>query len=195
MEIGLGVPSHLGLTVDRWRRILGAAERLGFTSVFHSDHFFTARPEAASPDALMLAAIAATDTQRLRFGPLVSPITFRHPVHLARTAVHLDEISGGRYVLGVGAGWFAPEHAALGFPFPPIGERLDRLSEAVQVIRALWGPGPATFRGEHYAIDGAYCHPKPLAGRPTLLIGGGGVRRTIPLATPTPMSGTWGSSP
>ena len=130
----------------------------------------------------MLAAIAATETQRLRFGPLVSPITFRHPVHLARTAVHLDEISGGRYVLGVGAGWFAPEHAALGFPFPPIGERLDRLSEAVQVIRALWGPGPATFRGEHYAIDGAYCHPKPLAGCPTLLIGGGGVRRTIPLA-------------
>jgi F420-dependent oxidoreductase-like protein len=181
VDIGLHLPGHVGLTFDRWRHALHAAERLGFASVFHSDHFFTSVPDADSPDALILMVIAAEETERIRFGTLVSPVTFRHPVHLARSAAQLDSLSDGRYVLGIGAGWFAPEHAALGFPFPSLRERMDRLDEAVQVIRALWAPGPATFQGAYYQLDGAHCDPKPAPGRPPLVIGGDGARRTIPL--------------
>jgi F420-dependent oxidoreductase-like protein len=181
VDIGLYLPGHVGLRVDRWRHALHIAERLGFASVYHTDHFFTSVPDADSPDALIMMVIAAEETEQIRFGTLVSPVTFRHPIHLARSAAQIDNLSNGRYVLGIGAGWFAPEHAALGFPFPSLRERFDRLEEAVQVIRALWAPGPATFRGTYYQLDGVYCHPKPAPGRPPLVIGGDGERRTIPL--------------
>ncbi len=181
MDIGLMVPGHLGLDFDCWRNTLRTAERLGFASVFHSDHFFTSQTDANSPDAVIQMTIAAETTQRIRFGVLVSPITFRHPVHLARAAAQLGCLSDGRFVLGLGAGWFRQEHAAFGFPFPAARERFDRLGEALHVIRALWGPEPASFEGAYYHLDRAQIHPKLGARQPTIVIGGAGEQRTLPL--------------
>lgn len=126
--------------------------------------------------------MAAPQTERIRFGPLVTPVTFRPPVNVGRMAAQLDLLSNGRFVMGLGAGWNEAEHAAYGVPFPPIGERLSRLEEAIHVMRALWGPGPASYEGRFYTLKDADCLPKPAEDRPTLLIGGGGERRTMRFA-------------
>lgn len=184
MRVGLMVEGQNGLTWERWRHILRLAERLGFPSLFRSDHYFTrgiGRQED-SLEAFLSFTLAATETSTPRFGPLVAPVTFRWPADVGRMAAQLDGLSGGRFVMGVGAGWNEPEHRAYGLRFPPTGERFDRLEEAIRLMRALWSPGPARFAGEHYSLDGADCLPKPAAGRPPLLIGGGGERRTLPLA-------------
>lgn len=180
MEIGLMVEGQNGLTWERWLHILRLAERLGFPTLFRSDHYFIG-PQQESLEAYLSFAVAARETERIRFGPLVSPITFRTPVELARMAAQLDLLSGGRFVLGLGAGWNEAEHRAYGIPFPPIGERFDRLEEGIRVMQALWGPGPATFAGRFYRLEGADLMPKPAPGRPPILIGGSGERRTLRL--------------
>ena len=127
-------------------------------------------------------AVEARETSRIRIGPLVSPVTFRSPVDVGRAAAHLDLLSGGRFALGVGAGWHEPEHQAYGIPFPPPGERADRLEEAIQVMRAMWGPGPASFAGRYYRLEDVDFMPKPAPGRPWLIVGGSGPKRTLPIA-------------
>jgi F420-dependent oxidoreductase-like protein len=180
MDIGLMVEGQNGLTWERWSHILALAERLGFPSVFRSDHFFIG-PQQDSLEAYLSFAIAARETRTIRFGPLVTPVTFRTPVDVARMAAQVDVLSGGRFVMGLGAGWNEAEHRAYGIPFPPVKERFDRLEEAIQVARALWTSGSATFAGAHYRVEGANMLPKPAAGRPPLLIGGGGEKRTLKL--------------
>ena len=182
MRIGLMVEGQNGLTWERWRHILGLAERLGFPSLFRSDHYFTGAAQQNSLDAFLSFAPAAVETSRLRFGPMVTPVTFRRPVDVGRMAAQLDELSGGRFVMGLGAGWNQAEHDAYGLAFPPTGERFARLEEAIQLMRALWAPGEAVYEGAYYRLAGADCLPKPGAGRPPILIGGGGERRTLPLA-------------
>lgn len=174
------VEGQNGLTWERWIHILQLAERLGFPTVFRSDHYFIG-PQQDSLEAYLSFAVAARETKRIRFGPLVSPVTFRSPVDVGRMAAQVDLLSGGRFVMGLGAGWNEPEHRAYGIPFPPVKERFDRLEEAIQVIRALWSPGPAAFSGKHYQLDGADCQPKPAEGRPPILIGGAGEKRTLKL--------------
>ncbi len=181
MDIGLMVEGQAGLNWERWIHILHLAERLGFPSLFRSDHYFIG-PQHDSLEAFISLTIAARETQRIRFGVLVSPVTFRHPVDVARMAGQIDLLSGGRLVLGVGNGWNEPEHAAYGIPFPEPAERSRRLEEAIGVMRALWGQGPATFTGRYYRLEGADMLPKPAAGRPHLLIGGSGPKRTLRLA-------------
>lgn len=182
MDVGLMVEGQHGLNWENWRRILALAERLGFPTVFRSDHFFMLPThQQDSLDPYLSFTLAAAETERIRFGPLVTPITFRHPANLGRMAAQIDLLSGGRFVMGVGAGWNAAEHAAYGLDFPPTRERFDRLTEAIGVMRALWGEGPASFEGERYRLDGADCLPKPAAGRPPILIGGAGEKRTLRL--------------
>jgi len=180
MRISLMVEGQNGLTWERWSHILQLAERLGFPSVFRSDHFFIG-PQQESLEAWLSFVMAAQETQRIRFGPLVSPVTFRHPVNVGRMAAQIDALSGGRFVCGVGAGWNEPEHRAYGLPFPPIRERFDRLDESIRLMKALWSESPARFAGRYYQLDGADCLPRPPAGRPPLLIGGGGEKRTLRL--------------
>lgn len=182
MRIGLMVEGQNGLTWERWRHILGLAERLGFPSLFRSDHYFTGAAQQNSLDAFLSFAPAAVETSSLRFGPMVTPVTFRRPVDVGRMAAQLDELSGGRFVMGLGAGWNQAEHDAYGLSFPPTRERFERLEEAIQLMRALWEPGEAVYEGAYYRLAGADCLPKPAAGRPPILIGGGGERRTLPLA-------------
>ena len=172
-----------GLTWERWRAIMRRTEELGYESLWRSDHFFSlmGRPEREALETFTSLTLTAAETSRLRFGPLVAPMTFRHPSLLARMAAAIDRLSGGRFVLGVGAGWNVPEHEAFGLPFPPLKDRMDMLEEGIQVIRALERPGKASFTGRHYRLQDAEMHPKPAQTPLPLLIGGAGERRTLRL--------------
>ncbi len=183
MDVGIMVEGQQGLTWERWRHIVHRVEELGFDSLWRSDHFFSFGDDRSIPslEAMVSLAVAASESWRITFGPLVCSMTFRHPSLLARMAAHLDQLSGGRLVLGVGAGWNVPEHEAYGIPFPPVATRMDMLEEGVQVLRALWAGGPTSFSGKHFQLRDAYCEPRP--GRPTrLLIGGAGEKRTLRIA-------------
>lgn len=181
MRIGLMVEGQNGLTWERWAHILELAERLKFPSLFRSDHYFI-QGEQESLEAYLSFVMAAERTSTIRFGPLVSPVTFRHPSDIGRMSAQIDALSGGRFVMGLGAGWNEAEHRAYGLAFPSTKERFDRLEEAIQVIRALWEEGPASFDGRYFRLEGANPHPKPArAGGPPLLIGGAGERRTLRL--------------
>ena len=181
MRIGLMVEGQNGLTWERWSHILALAERLGFPTLFRSDHYFVGPTQQDSLETFLSFVVAAKETRNLRFGPLVTPVTFRHPANVGRMAAQIDVLSGGRFVMGLGAGWNEPEHRAYGLDFPPTKERFDRLDEAIQLMKALWSAGPASFEGQHYRLEGADSLPKPAPGRPPLLIGGVGERRTLRL--------------
>ena len=136
------------------------------------------RSPADSLEAYLSFVMAAQETTSLRFGPLVTPMTFRTPVDVARMAGQISLLSGGRFVMGLGAGWHEPEHVAYGIPFPPLRERMDRLQESLELIRALWQPGPTTYEGRYYQVREADCLPKPDPA-PPILVGGMGERRTL----------------
>jgi F420-dependent oxidoreductase-like protein len=181
MQLGVMVEGQEGLTWERWRQLMGCVEALGFESLWRSDHFMSlVDGEREALETWVALTLAAAETKRLRFGPLVCPITFRHPALLARMAASVDTLSGGRLVLGVGAGWNAHEHRTFGLPFPPLNERMDRLEEGLQVIQALLLDTPAQFAGRYYQLVGANPHPKPVQ-RPRLpiLIGTTGERRML----------------
>ena len=181
MNLGVMVEGQEGLDWELWRRIARTTEELGFESLWRSDHLFSLAG-ARSQDALepfVSFALLAAETERIRFGPLVTSVTFRHPSMVARMAAQIDQLSGGRFVLGMGAGWNVDEHEAFGIRFPPARERLDRLAEAVQIVQALWGDGPASFEGRHYRLHEAECYPKPVQQPLPVLVGGNGERRTL----------------
>jgi len=180
MEISLMVEGQNGLTWDKWSHILGKAEAAGLAGVFRSDHFFIGEQQE-SLEPYLSFVMASLQTSRIRFGPLVTPVTFRPPVNVGRMAAQIDQLSNGRFVLGLGGGWNEAEHKAYGVHFPPVGERLNRLEEAINVMQGLWSPGPATYNGRYYSLDEALCLPKPPKGRPTLLIGGSGEKKTLRL--------------
>ncbi len=168
----------------RWPELLEifkAAEDCGFESAWTPDHYVTT-PDAVLPDPksdlldgwLVLGALAQA-TSRIRLGPLVTGNLFRHPAVLAKMGATLDHISGGRLEFGIGAGWFEFEHTALGLPFPRPGERLRRLEEAIQVVKALWTQDEATFQGEFYTLNAAPAMPKPVQKPwPPIVIGAQG---------------------
>lgn len=185
MRVGLMVEGQNGLTWDRWRHILQLVERLGFPSLFRSDHYFTGAIESSQQDSLecfLSFVMAAEETSSLRFGPMVTPVTFRRPVDVGRMAAQIDQLSEGRFVMGLGAGWNQAEHDTHGLEFPPTRERFERLEDAIKMMRVLWSPGQSSYSGRYYQLDRAECLPKPEAGRPPILIGGGGEKRTIPMA-------------
>ncbi len=176
-HVGLMIEGQEGLTWDRWRRLADAVDRLGYESLWRSDHLFSLFGVATRPglDTWPSLTYLATATRRIRFGPLVCPITFRHPAMTAREAAAVDVLSGGRLELGLGAGWHDGEHQAFGIPYPRVGERIRRLDEGIRVIHALWAGGPARFEGKFYRLDGGTAWPKPVQQpRIPLVIGGRG---------------------
>lgn len=183
MQIGVMVEGQDGLGWDLWRRLYQAVEDFGFESLWRSDHFFafSGNRTKDSLEPFVSMAVLAVETKRIRFGPLVTSVTFRHPAVVARMAAQIDQLSGGRLTFGMGAGWNIDEHSAFGIPFPPTGERLDRLEEAIQVVQALWADGPANFEGRFYPLNGAECYPKPTQQPLPILVGGNGERRTLRL--------------
>lgn len=184
VKLGVMIEGQEGLTWDRWRTIVDTADRLNFDSVWRSDHLFSlSGPSDRDCIALWPSLMdVAFRNDRLTFGQLVSPVTFRHPVHLAIDAVAADELSNGRFMLGVGAGWNEPEHQAFGFPLPPLKQRMDRFEEALKVITLLWSGEKVSFDGEYYQLDGAQSRPLPTrATKVPMVIGGGGEKRTLRL--------------
>jgi F420-dependent oxidoreductase-like protein len=185
VQIGLMIEGQDGLNWNRWRRILGAAEELPFAFVFRSDHF--TNPTPPDKDSLELwtsLTYAGSHTERIELGPLVAPVTFRHPSVTARMAAAVDDLSGGRLVLGIGAGWNDREHRTFGVPFPPTATRLEMLDEYLQVVTLLLrSDEPISYSGKHYSLDEAVLLPRPTrAGGPPILVGGNGPKRTLPLA-------------
>lgn len=182
MRIGIMIEAQEGLTWERWFALADRVESLGLEGLWRSDHFFslmgqTQRPALECWSTLMALA---QRTSRIRFGPLVSPMTFRHPALLARMAAAVDGLSNGRLVLGVGAGWNEAEHEAFGIRLPPLKERFDRLVEGIVAIRALWSGGPVDVAGQYYPLRQATAYPRPVQRpAPPLLIGGDGEVRLL----------------
>jgi F420-dependent oxidoreductase-like protein len=183
-QIGLMFEGQFGLTWARWQRLLQAAESLGYQCVFRSDHFTIQAPDHESLETWVSLTYAASHTQRIEFGPLVSPVTFRHPAMLVRMAAAVDDLSGGRLVLGLGAGWNEREHRQFGVPFPRVWERYAMLEEALEVTTRLLREDKAiTYAGRYFPLEGAVLLPRPQRrGGPPILIGGNGPKRTLPLA-------------
>jgi F420-dependent oxidoreductase-like protein len=167
-----------------WVALAQACERLGFEALFRSDHYGSVDGVGGrgSLDAWGTLCALAAITSELRLGTLVSPATFRHPSVLARSVVTADRISGGRVELGIGTGWHEREHAAHGFPFPPLRTRMDRLAEQLEIIHGSWAEGPFDFAGEHWSVERLDAQPKPVQDPPPVLMGGAARARGAALA-------------
>ena len=185
MRLCVMVEGQEGVTWDDWLTLARATEELGFDALFRSDHYASVitDEERGSLDAWSTLAALAAVTSGIRLGTLVSPATFRHPSVLAKNAVTVDHISGGRVELGLGAGWNQAEHGRYGFPFPPLGERMAVFAEQLEIIHRQWAAEPFSFDGEHYRLTDANPRPKPVQRpRPNLIVGGSGRPRSVALA-------------
>jgi F420-dependent oxidoreductase-like protein len=176
-----------GVRWTDWLALARACESLDYEGLFTSDHYYSvqgARDRGSNDAWAMLAGLAAV-TERIRLGTLVSPVTFRLPAVLAKNAVTVDHISGGRVELGMGAGWWTEEHRTHGFPFPPTVERFERLSEQLEIVHGLFSEEEFTFEGSHYALEGCRFTPKPVQQPhlPIIIGGGGGPRMAKLVAT------------
>jgi F420-dependent oxidoreductase-like protein len=177
-----------GATYAQLLAVAQATERLGFDAFFRSDHYTNFGAGGGLPgstDAWTTLAGLARETERIRLGTLVSPVTFRLPGPLAIAVAQVDAMSGGRVELGLGTGWNEQEHTAFGIPFPPIGERFERLEEQLAIVTGLWStPVGDTFdfTGRHYALTASPALPKPVQQPVPIVMGGWGARRTPRLA-------------
>jgi F420-dependent oxidoreductase-like protein len=178
-----------GASYDDLLRVARTAEDAGYGAFFRSDHFLAMGPVSGEPgptDSWVTLGGLARETSRIRLGTLVTSATFRLPGPLAIAVAQVDQMSGGRVELGLGSGWFEAEHAAYGVPFPPLGERFDRLAEQLEIVTGLWGTLPGyryAFAGRHYTLTDSPALPKPVQQpRPPIVMGGLGARRTPALA-------------
>jgi alkanesulfonate monooxygenase SsuD/methylene tetrahydromethanopterin reductase-like flavin-dependent oxidoreductase (luciferase family) len=166
-KVGIMIEAQEGLTWERWRSICHDTDTLGFDSLRRSDHLISLMdaPERDCIECWSSLALAAEWTKRIQFGPMVSPMTFRHPAILGKMASAIDVLSGGRLILGVGAGWNANEHRLFGIPFFTEKQRFDLLEQGIKIMRDTWNKS----------------NPKPVRNPLPLLIGGKGQKRTLPL--------------
>ncbi|HZP89669.1 MAG TPA: LLM class F420-dependent oxidoreductase [Actinomycetota bacterium] len=185
MRFCLMIEGQEGITWEQWLAISRACERFGFEALFTSDHYLSvvgARGRGSSDAWTLLSALAAR-TERLRLGTLVSPVTFRLPVVLAKAATTVDAISGGRVEIGMGAGWWEEEHRTHGFPFPPSAERMDMLEEQLKIVHGLLTQESFSFEGRHYTLERCELLPKPVQRpHPPIIVGGSGGHRLARLA-------------
>jgi F420-dependent oxidoreductase-like protein len=185
MELRIFTEPQQGADYGRLLAVARATEELGFDAFFRSDHYMKMGEVSGLPgptDAWLTLAGLALQTSRIRLGTMMSPVTFRYPGPLAISVAQVDEMSGGRVELGLGAGWYEAEHAAYGIPFPGTAERFEMLEEQLAIITGLWDvPVGQTFSfdGKHYPVSGSPGLPKPVQRpHPPILIGGLGARRT-----------------
>jgi F420-dependent oxidoreductase-like protein len=172
---------------DRLLEQVRTAEDAGFELISVMDHLYQIRGVGQVTEPMMEAwstlAALARETTRPRLGTLVTGVTYRNPALLAKTTTTLDAISGGRAILGIGAAWNDVEHAGYGYDFPPVRERMDRLDEALTIIRAMFSEDRPSFEGRYYRIEQALNVPRPVQpGGPRILVGGGGEQRTLKIA-------------
>jgi F420-dependent oxidoreductase-like protein len=172
---------------DHAASLAAAVEEAGFSLVTVMDHFYQITGVGPETDPMLEAystlGALSQRTSRVRLGALVTGVTYRNPALLAKTVTTLDVVSGGRALLGIGAAWNEDEHLGYGFDFPRVGERMDRLDEALTIIRAMFSEERPTFDGKHYRIHDALNVPRPIQpGGPKILVGGGGEQRTLRIA-------------
>ena len=182
LEIAIMIEGQNGLTWRHWQDIARLVEEAGFVGLFRSDHFTNGNPpEMESLELWTSLTWLASHTRRIEFGPLVTPFSFRHPVHTARMAAAVDDLSDGRLVLGLGAGWNEREHHLFGFDLLETDPRFDRFQEGLEVVtRLLQSDEPVTFDGQYYELHEAILLPRPQRpGGPRILIGGNGPNRTL----------------
>src|SRR5512132_4069903 len=181
LSLGIMIEGQEGLTWPRWQRLARTVEDAGFESLFRSDHLTGLFGDSTRPSLDVWASLTwmATATRRLRFGPMVCPLTWYHPALLAKRAAAVADLSGGRLDLGIGAGWNEYEHRMFGIPFPPLRERMDRLECGARAIGALWQGRKVSLEQPYYPLRDAESHPRPPGGRVPLIIGGRGERRTL----------------
>ena len=188
MDFRVFVEPQQGATYSDQLAVAQAAESLGFSAFFRSDHYVAMSGDGlpGPTDSWVTLAGIARETSSIRLGTMVTSATFRYPGPLAISVAQVDEMSGGRVELGIGAGWFEAEHQAYAIPFPALGERFDRLTEQLSIITGLWTtPVGETFNyaGTHYSVTDSPALPKPAqAPHPPIIIGGAGAKRTPALA-------------
>ncbi len=182
LEIAIMIEGQNGLTWPRWQKIVQLVEETGFVGLLRSDHFTNSDPpDKESLELWTSLTWLACNTKRIEFGPLVTPFSFRHPAFTARMASAVDDLSGGRLTLGLGAGWNEREHHLFGFELLEPNSRFDRFEEGMEVVtRLLQSDEPVTFEGRYFQLHGATLLPRPQRpGGPRILIGGNGVKRTL----------------
>jgi F420-dependent oxidoreductase-like protein len=184
IEIAIMIEGQNGLNWPRWQRLALAVEELGFNGLYRSDHYTNANPpDLDSLELWISLAWLASHTKRIEFGPLVSPVSFRHPTMTARMACAVDDLSGGRLHLGLGAGWQEREHNNFGWELLQVTDRFHRFREGLDVITLLLeNDEPVDYEGEYYRLEEAILLPRPQRpGGPPIVIGGNGVKMTLPL--------------
>ena len=184
IELAIMIEGQNGLTWKHWKNIATAVDDLGFVGLFRSDHYTNANPpDKASLELWTSLTWLATHTHRIEFGPLVTPISFRNPTMTARMAAAVDDLSEGRLILGLGAGWQEREHNNYGWDLLKVPQRMDRFEEGLEVItRLLTSDSPSNFNGNYYKLEDGILLPRPnRPGGPPILIGGNGKKRTLPL--------------
>ena len=185
LEIAIMIEGQNGLTWPRWQRIVGKVEELGFVGLYRSDHFTNANPpDQESLELWVSLTWLAGNTSRIEFGPMVTPFSFRHPAFTARMAAAVDDLSGGRLILGLGGGWQEREHHLFGFDLLDKKKRFARFEEGMECVsRLLQSEGPVEFEGRFFQLRGAQVLPRPQRpGGPPILVGGNGFTRTLALA-------------
>jgi F420-dependent oxidoreductase-like protein len=185
IDVALMIEGQDGLDWPRWKRLAEAAETLGLAGLYRSDHF--TNPEGPYKNALEMwisFAYLAAETRRIEFGPMVSPVSFRNPVVSAWSAAAVDDLSGGRFHMGLGAGWQEREHRNFGFELLQLNDRFVRFEEGVHVVKLLLqSDEPVAFAGQFFQLEDALLLPRPARlGGPPIVIGGNGEKRTMPLA-------------
>jgi F420-dependent oxidoreductase-like protein len=179
-----GSPTNIG---PKLAEVASAADEAGFASLWVMDHYFQIEPGVGKATDPMLEAYTALShmaaaTQRARLGCMVTGVIYREPAFLVKAVTTLDVLSGGRAYLGIGAAWYEREARGLGFPFPPVKERFERLEETLQIAKHLWSGNPAPYTGQHYQLAEPINSPQPLSQpHPPILIGGGGEKKTLRL--------------
>jgi F420-dependent oxidoreductase-like protein len=188
MQLRIFTEPQQGASYDDLLGVARATEELGFDAFFRSDHFLAMGNSSGLPgptESWAILAGLARDTSRIRLGTLVTSATFRYPGPLAVTVAQVDQMSGGRAELGLGAGWFEQEHAAYGIPFPSTGERFERLEEQLAIITGMWATPDGErfdYAGRHYTVVDSPALPKPVQRPLPVIVGGLGPKRTPRLA-------------
>lgn len=184
MQVSMMIEGQEGVTWAQWVALAKATEATALDGLFRSDHYtnFHGKTGGALDAWTTIAGLAAI-TSRIRLGTLVSPVTFRSPGLMARIAVSADHISGGRVTVGLGAGWNEQEHSQNGFPFPPLKDRFDMLSEQVEIVTKSWTGEAFSFDGQHYSAKDQLALPRPVQQpHPPIILGGAGKPKSLALA-------------
>ena len=189
MELRIFVEPQQGASYRQQLDVAQLAEQLGFDGFFRSDHYLrmgAGDPLPGPTDTWVTLGAIARETSTIRLGTLVCSATFRLPGPLAVAVAQVDDMSGGRVEIGLGAGWFDDEHTAYGIPFPTLGQRFDILAEQLEIITGLWNTpedSQYSFEGRHHGLVGSPALPKPVQpGGPPIIMGGYGAKRTPALA-------------